>query len=256
MLAELLLDGLTNLAQSASCHDQSARLRDRYAPLAIHSALKVLRRTAPVVHHQLIAGANHIVRANRHAQGSFVCGSGTVAEERCAKALEFRLVRDDLSVKVAQRRQVAKRILVLRRPLARLWRPVAAHLSAAHALLAEGRSRLSGCSGPWSCLWKWLLAGLLACLPRGLARLLPALLGRSLVALLRRSESALGQFVGCKLAHTIIGTNLIKETLIGDFVLGDVISPIAKLVHDLRFRVREHVRIFLENLDNFVSREL
>ena len=86
--------------------------------------------------------------------------------------------------------------------------------------------------------------------------LLSGLLGRSLVTLLLRPESALGQFVGCKLAHAVIGTDLIKETLIRDLVFRDVISAIAKLIHDLRFRFRQHVRIFLENLDNLVGREL
>src|ERR1044071_2436438 len=109
-------------------------------------------------------------------------------------------------------------------------------------------------------LREWLVAGLLSRLSRGLAHLLASwltsLLGRGLITLLRRAETALGQLIGRKLAHAIVGTDLIKEALIGDFVFGDVISAIAKLAHDLRFRFREHVRIFLENLDNLIGREL
>ncbi|HVG90866.1 MAG TPA: hypothetical protein VNB54_05190 [Alphaproteobacteria bacterium] len=116
--------------------------------------------------------------------------------------------------------------------------------------------------GPLRGLWQRLLADGLACLPcltlglpRLLTSLLPGWLGGSLVLLLR-PKTTLGQFDGRKVAHTIIGTDLIKKAIIRDFVFRDVISTIAKLVYDLRFRVREHVRIFLENLDNLVGREL
>jgi hypothetical protein len=124
--------------------------------------------------------------------------------------------------------------------------------------LLAWQSLLPCCAWSLGGLWKRLLAGWLACLrrlPQGLTRLLPGLLGGSLVLLLR-PKTSFGQFDGRKVAHTIIRADLTKEALIRDFVFGDVISTIAKLVHNLRFRFRERVRIFLENLDNLVGREL
>jgi len=35
------------------------------------------------------------------------------------------------------------------------------------------------------------------------------------VALLGRAKTALGQFIGCKLAHTVIRANLVEKAIIG-----------------------------------------
>ena len=83
--------------------------------------------------------------------------------------------------------------------------------------------------------------------------MLPGLLRRSLFALLLRAETAFGQFIGGKLAHAVIGTDLIKEALIGDFVFGDVIAAIAKLIYDLCLSVSQNIRVLLENLDDLLG---
>jgi len=141
--------------------------------------------------------------------------------------------------------------------------PARTHLSAVHPLLAglgclPARRALS-----LSVLRRWQLIVLLASL---LTVLLTTLLsglraGRNdllfggLIALLG-SKTALGQIIGRKLAHTVIGADLAEKAIIRNFPFRNVITAVTQLAYDLCLRLSQNIGIFLENLDNLVSREI
>jgi hypothetical protein len=77
----------------------------------------------------------------------------------------------------------------------------------------------------------------------------------SKVALLGWTETALGQFAGGKLAHAVIRADLTEEAIIRDVPFRDVVTAVAQLTYDLCLCFSQHIRVFLKNLDNLVSRE-
>jgi hypothetical protein len=74
-----------------------------------------------------------------------------------------------------------------------------------------------------------------------------------LIGWLGWTEAALGKFVGGKLAHTIIGADLAKKTIISNVALRDVIAAIPQLTYDFRLSVSKNIGILLENLDDLIG---
>ena len=141
--------------------------------------------------------------------------------------------------------------------------PARTHLSAVHPLLAglgclpARRARSLGVLLGWQLIV--LLAGLLTVL---LTTLLSCLLGGwndwffgGLIALLG-SKTAFGQLIGRKLAHTVIRADLAEKAIIRNVPFRNVIAAVTQLTYDLCLRLSQHIGIFLENLDNLVSREI
>src|SRR6185437_9688433 len=100
-------------------------------------------RCSPIVDDKFIAGAENIIRANRNAECRFVGNGGAVAKQCSAKPLKFGFIHRGLCIKIAQGRQVAKRILFLQWAffslrLARTRLAVHSPLATLHSLLSHG----------------------------------------------------------------------------------------------------------------------